>query len=114
MNTCRSQDREDVHCNPAALPHSVTRTARRRPPFPRSSGAAEVVNPPESPTARRCVYDGENYLAMASPSGDQEVEQREEGEKWAQVCGRGSSHPSIYRRGVRPAPRGAPTSPLFM
>ena len=51
--TCRSQDRdEDERHNPAALPHSVTRAAWRRPPIPRSSGAAEVEDPPGTPTTQ--------------------------------------------------------------
>ena len=41
------------------------------------------------------------------------VEQREEGER-DKCVGRGSSHPSLYRRGREPQIWGAPTSPLIM
>ena len=60
-------------------------------------------------------------MAMASPSGDQEVEQREEGERWAQVCGGEAAPTPLYEEGGAAAPigyagpKGCPhLSPLHM
>src|SRR5664279_2219641 len=92
-----------MRCSPAALPHSVTRTARRRPPFPRSSGAAEVVDPRESPTARRCGVVQKTIWPGLRQAHDQEVEQREEGDgDDTSVYEGGSSHPLFIGGGRQP------------
>ena len=52
MITFRPQGREEERHKRAALPYSVTRAAWRRPPIPRSSGAAEVEDPPGTPTTQ--------------------------------------------------------------
>ena len=120
-STCRSQDRVDERRKPAALPHSGTRTAWRRPPFPRSSWAAEVEDPPGNSNTTAWWW-WRNYSSRASLKPWLVMVEQLEGRskmacEWIER-GRCSTLPFI---GVRGTPRGwahqpmvaAPTSPSW-
>ena len=76
--------------------------------FPRSSGAAEVKDPWDTPAAQQHGGGGESYEQGFAKPQTQETDQRDSGRSCAKVCNQERSlYPSLYRgRGAAPWRRG--------